>query len=237
MRIVLNNLIADGKNGRNGGGIGFTLIEILIAVTIFAVVLAAINTVFYSAIRLRNQTTQAVEAAMPLEQALAVIQHDLANIVASPTGMLMGPLTTISVTNALQGQVGPDFYTSAGELDGLVPWGNIQKVDYLLAPSPSGGLGRDLVRAVTRNLLSTTALQPETQQPLLSGVQNVTFLYYDGTQWDSSWDTPTQTNLPTAIKVQIQMAPQSKLARLDSPLELVVPMDVLVSTNQTTAIQ
>ena len=69
------------------------------------------------------------------------------------------------------------------------------------------GPGQDLVRAITRNLLPVTRRRmPEEKHTLLSGVQSLTFLYYDGTQWDATWDTTQQTNLPLAIKVQIQMA-------------------------------
>jgi hypothetical protein len=70
----------------------------------------------------------------------------------------------------------------------------------------------------------------------LSGVQNLTFLYYDGTQWDTSWDTTQQTNLPLAIKVQIDMASQPGVAAR-GPLELVVPIDVLVTTNPINGLQ
>ena len=56
-------------------------------------------------------------------------------------------------------------------------------------------------------------------------------LYYDGTQWDHVWDTTQQTNLPLAIKVQIHMAPIRGAVAQAEPLELVVPLDVLLSTN------
>ena len=54
----------------------FTLIEIMIAVAAFAIVLAAINTIFYTALRLRNSTTAAIEKALPMEHALGVIRRD-----------------------------------------------------------------------------------------------------------------------------------------------------------------
>lgn len=170
---------------------------------------------------------------------MEVIQHDLANIVVSTNGVLIGPLQTTSPTNALPDQIGPDFYTSGGEMDGMVPWGNIQKIDYLLSLPTNGvrGPGRDLIRAVTRNLLPLTQpAQPDEQHAILSGVQTLTFLYYDGTQWDPDWDTTQQTNLPTAIKVQIQMA-TARGAAASGPLELVVPMDILLNTNPVTALQ
>ena len=79
---------------------------------------------------------------------------------------------------------------------------------------------------------------PEEKHTILSGVQSVTFLYYDGSQWDPTWDTTQQTNLPLAIKVQIQMAGvgTGPLAAA-RPLELVVPMDILLTTNPVTALQ
>jgi general secretion pathway protein J len=218
----------------------FTLVEMLIAVSIFSILLVAIHSVFYTAIRLRNTAVDSLEATLPLEQGMNVIQHDLANIVTSTNGTLIGPLQTTNPTNMLPDQIGPDFYTTGGELDGMVPWGNIEKIDYLLSMPTNGdrGPGRDLIRAVTRNLLPVTQpSQPDERHAILSGVQNLTFLYYDGTQWESGWDTTQQTNLPLAIKVQIQMAAQPGVAVRRAPLELVIPVDVLLSTNPISGLQ
>jgi type II secretion system protein J len=219
---------------------GFTLIEVLIAMTVCAIVLIAVNTVFYSSLHLRNATDKALEESLPVEQALASIQFDLANLVYATNGTFFGPLQTTNPTNALPGQIGPDFYTSTGQLDGILPWGNVQKIDYaLVAPTNNTGYGQDLVRAVTRNLMPVTQPElPEEKRVLLSGVQSLTFFYYDGTQWQTVWDTTQQTNLPVAIKVQIQMAAQNnRLMAQNQPLELVVPMDIMVTTNTTSALQ
>ena len=218
---------------------GFTLIEMLIAISIFSILLVAIHTVFYTALRLRNTTVESLEASLPQEQALNVIQHDLVNIVTTTNGVFLGPLQTTNPTNTLPDQIGPHFYTTGGELDGMVPWGNVEQIDYLLSQPTNGnrGPGRDLIRAVTRNLLPVTQLpQPDEKHALLSGVQNLTFLYYDGTTWQPQWDTTQQTNLPTAIKVQIQMAPRPGVMARLQPLELVIPIDVLLNTNPVTGL-
>ncbi len=218
----------------------FTLVEMLIAISIFSILLVAIHTVLYTALRLRNTAVDSLEASLPLEQALNVIQHDLSDVVTATNGVFLGPLQTTNPTNTLPDQIGPDFYTTGGELDGVVPWGNIEKIDYLLSQPTNGnrGPGRDLIRAVTRNLLPVTQPpQPDEKHAILSGVQNLTFLYYDGTTWQPSWDTTQQTNLPTAIKVQIQMAAQPGVPVRTQPLELVVPVDVLLSTNPITGLQ
>jgi type II secretion system protein J len=209
------------------------LIEVLIAVAIFAIVLAAINTVFYSGLRLRNRSAESFEEALPVQRTVAVIKRDLANLVL-PGGTLSGALQNTTITNTVAGQASPDFYTSAGLLDNLVPWGDIEKVSYVLADSTNRAPGRDLYRAVTRNLLSPNQ-DPPTQQRLMGGVQGIVFYFHDGNQWLESWDSTAQTNLPLAVKVQIQLAsPGTGLASAASaPIELVVPLDVQVATNQT----
>jgi type II secretion system protein J len=227
---------------RAGPSRAFTLIELLLAVSIMAIVMVAINGVFFAALHLRNSTVNSLEASLPVEQALDVIQHDLANVACSTNtnSVFLAPLQTTNPTNALPNQVGPDFYTSGGELDGVTPWGSMQKVDYLLATSTNGyrGPGRDLIRAVTRNLLPLSQpTPPDEQHTLLSGVQSLMFFYYDGTQWEQTWDTTQQTNLPQAIKVQITMAPTPGVPAQNQPLELIVPIDVLLSTNTITSLQ
>lgn len=229
---------------------GFTLIEILIATTAFAIVLAAINGVYYSAIRLRNKTTLALDDAAPIEHGLATIKRDLLNIVA-PGGTLSGTLQSTSSSNKLAGQASPNFYTSTGTIDETTPWSDMQRVSYLLVAPTNTGFGNDLVRSVSRNLLPS--LQDEyTRQRLMSGVQTLTFLYYDGNQWRDSWDSTTpnlstglSNTLPNAIKVQLQLASpagrgsgrassaEPVASRRDSAIELVVPIRVQAPTNQT----
>jgi hypothetical protein len=116
----------------------------------------------------------------------------------------------------------------------------MEKIDYLLATPTNGykGPGQDLIRAVTRNLSQVNQPpQPDEEHAILSGVQMLTFLYYDGTTWETGWDTTQQTNLPQAIKVQIVMAPKPGVPPRTTPLEIVVPIDVLINTNPITAMQ
>lgn len=211
----------------------FTLIELLIAVLVFAIVLASINAVFYSAVRLRNRAAQSFEESLPLQQTTAVIERDLASLVI-PGGTLSGVFQTTSGSNSVTGQISPDFYTASGLIDpnDLVPWAEVQRVSYSLLDSTNGSAGKDLVRFVTRNLLAGSVQETPAQQFLMSGVDNVAFQYYDGTTWRESWDSSSQTNLPLAIKVQIALTSTQRVAALTAPIELVVPVSVQVPTNQ-----
>jgi len=229
----------------------FTLLEILIAMAAFAIVLGAINSVFYAALRLRNKAADSFEKVLPLQNTMAVMKRDLANLVL-PGGTLSGSLQTTPTSNLNQntngmsasatfvpGQVSPNFYTTGGTIDDTSPFSEMQRVSYVLRAPTNYSQGQDLFRSVTRNLLSTTSEQP-VQQPLLTGVRTLAFLYYDGSQWREAWDSTVAdlktglTNvLPSAIKVQITLASQvNPTGRgLVNPIEMVVPIVVQARTN------
>ncbi len=226
----------------------FTLLEVLIATAAFAIVLAAINAVFYSAVRLRNRAAEATDRVLPLEHTLAILKRDLANIVP-PGGTLFGALQSTPTTSqagqsasallnntaaSIPGQSSPQFYTTTGIIDETSPFADVQKVFYFLAGSTNGNVGKDLFRSFTRNLLPALVDQP-VQQPLLSGVQSINFLFFDGSQWRDTWDSTTaqQAKLPQAIKVQIALAGERKGSSQGAPIELTVPLMVDAGSNAT----
>jgi prepilin-type N-terminal cleavage/methylation domain-containing protein len=243
---------------------GFTLLEVLLAVAVFSIVLIAIHSVFFSALRLRNRTVEVVEKTVPIGQTVAIIQQDLANIVLPGTNMLFGPFQTTptqtsgSQNNALQtgglptggtptgqtagmiaGRSSPVFYTSTGVIDLNSPFADVQKVSYFLAPSTNNTPGMDLYRAVTRNLLPVLT-EESVDQFLMSGVEEINFFFYDGNGWVDTWDSTTPdsatgltNSLPQAIKVQIQLTGDQPTSTAGAPVEIVVPLLVQVSTNQT----
>ncbi|MDB6110139.1 MAG: type secretion system protein GspJ [Pedosphaera sp.] len=212
-------------------GPAFTLIELLIAVAIFAIVLVAINTVFYGALHLRAKTTQALEDLLPTERALAILKRDLAGIV--PPGVLAGVMSSDTTGVGMTQPVALEIFTATGVIDEDTPWGDIQKIDYSLQfpTNKANSTGRDLVRSVTRNLLATTAETPD-QQLLIRDVQTLKFSYYDGTNWNDSWSA-TVSNIPAAIRVSIDFAANKTDARINIPVQMLVPIVSHTVTNQT----
>jgi general secretion pathway protein J len=219
---------------------GFTLIELLLAVAIFSVVLLAINTVFFSALRLQNAVTRRLDQTVPVQQVLGVLRRDL-QMTLPPSGMLasdfrVGAVTTTSGT--AQG-TGIEFYTSSGRPSDEYPWGDVQKVIYQLRDSAGGdrSAGRELYRSVTRNLLSTLGELPE-EQWLLGNVESMEFECYSGTDWRTAWDTSlTETNLPVAVRIRLMMVPEkgTYTPRDRMPYELLVPLMVQYSSFQQTS--
>jgi general secretion pathway protein J len=218
----------------------FTLLELLIAVAIFAIVLTAINGVLYGAMRLRSKTARTIEEALPIQQTVAILKRDLQGIVA-PGGILTGPLQSGAATGGMLPQGATTLYTCTGALDPTLPWGDVQKVAYYLKnpDDPLHAAGQDLVRAVSRNLLAPTQ-QEWVEQWLMSGVERLQLAFYDGNTWRDSWDSTTpnlttgQTNnLPTAIKVQIDLAANYGESQTKAPVQLVVPLVAQARTNRT----
>ncbi len=202
---------------------GFTLIELILAIGVTAIVLIAVNGVFFSAMRLRESTVAAVDGALPVQQALTTLRRDLEGAMPPRTnGIFAGDFKVGGVTSiGLNQPVDIELYTTTGALRANEPWGEVQKVTYQLRlPADRSAPGKDLIRSVTRNLLATVTPQPQDQW-MLAGVESVTYSCYDGTQWRDYWDTTvTDTNLPIAVRVRIQFSGESS-----GPAEIVVPID------------
>ena len=216
----------------------FTMIELILAIGVTAIVLVAINSVFFASLHLRDATTAAVDAATPLDATLTILRRDISCAVPPGASSVMvgdfksGDVTSIGVPDL----VNLELYTATGALnsDPTIPWADVQRVTYgLKSPIPATGGGKDLIRTVTRNLLSETTPEVE-EQWMLGNVQNLRFQCYDGVQWADQWDTSLTsatgtTNLPIAVRVLIQMASAKGVAL--SPVEIVVPIDSQSRTN------
>jgi type II secretion system protein J len=217
------------KSGRRqtNRNAAFTLIEVLLAIGIFAIVLAAVNTVFFAGLRLRAKTTETLEDALPTDRAVSVIARDLAGVV--PPGVLAGVMSSDTTVPGISQQVALELYTTTGIINDTEPWGDIQKIDYSLQfPTNHTGLpGQDLVRSVTRNLLATDTETPVSES-LLSGVQSLKFSYFDGTNWNDTWSS-TLSNIPAAIRVSIDFATSKTDPQLKIPIQLLVP--IVMNTN------
>ena len=210
----------------------FTLIELILAIGIAAIVLVAVNAVFFTAVHLRDAATAAIDAATPIDQAVSTIRRDLQCVVTpKPGGLMSGDFKTGNVTSTgISTPVAAELYTATGSMSASQPWGEVQRVTYELKSSVNGS--QDLYRSITRNLLTTGTPDVE-DQLLLSGVADLHFSCYDGSQWQDRWDTSdtsgVSTNLPLAVRVRIQLGGVEKLN--PNPIELLVPIDSQSRTN------
>jgi len=215
----------------------FTLIEMILAIGVAAIVLVAANSVFFTALHLRNATAVVVDAAAPIDQATAILRHDLqCAVTPNPSGTLSGGFKIGNVTTTgINEPVAAEIYTATGALSANNPWGEIQRVTYGLKSSTRGtAAGMDLYRSVTRNVLAT-ATPDVAEQLMMRGVESVQFSGYNGSQWFNTWDTTdtssANTNLPVAVRVDIQLSGGDR----NTPIVILVPVDSQTSTNLAAA--
>jgi type II secretion system protein J len=219
----------------------FTLLELLLATAIGAIVLLVINATFFAALRLHNTTHDAIDDGLVVQRTLTIVRKDLAGIMIPPsptvtTNRLSGQLTSeVTGTNNLDltsERITPDLYTNSGKLDGWTPYADVQMVSYYLSPATDGTPTKNLVRVVARNLLPATDWATE-DQTLLTGVSSAAISFFDGANWLDVWDSATSSALPTAIKFSVVLAPKNGAStRADpAPIELIVP--VVVKTTAT----
>lgn len=208
----------------------FTLVEMLLAVAISAVVLVAINAVLFGGLHMQARTTELAEQTLPVERMVSSMKQDLLGIV--PMGTLAGPMGTDATATGMTQTPLLEIFTSSAAISDDVPWGDVQRIDYSLQapPNAANSSGKDLVRGVTRNLLSTTQDTP-VQDVLISDVQNLQFSFYDGTNWNDTWST-TLSNIPAAIKISISFVTPKNGKPATPPVQFLVPVVTQSPTNQ-----
>lgn len=230
---------------------GFTLIELICALAITAILIGAIYTVFHGTLRLRETTFGAVEAGLPTDYAERLMRRDLAGALP-PGGTLAGQFAGTSDAQNAGRMDHLDFFTASGVLTAGEPWGDIQEVQYYLLEPGEQSLSMsstarrmftgaksksmDLVRATKRNLV-TTVTQDANEEHLLQNVASLEITYYDGQDWLDDWDSTVQNSTnPTAVKIRITFAvPESEAGtttskasgpRLHPPIEMVCELVV-----------
>ena len=222
----------------------FTLIEVLVTITIFAILLAAINGLLFGAIRLQSKANEAIDNVLPVDRVTTIVKRDVMNMLFETNGMICGGVYGGTYTGdgnnnlplaGLASPVNLSFYTTTAIIDDDNYWGEIQRVDYSLQMASNRlSPGMDLVRTVTHNPLTLSQETPE-QQRLLQNVQTLTVTFFDTTNWNDSWGDPSSVTasniIPTAIRFHVDFAGTRDSAPA-APLELLFPIPIsLINTN------
>ena len=187
---------------------GFTLLEILLASLAAALILSAVYGIFQHALRLRDSGDRRIRASRLRARAESVIRADLQNALISG-GILAATLSGDSAGTDTSNLT----HTGAGNFPGYLKlttttgrdtsddlYGDVQQVEYYIAPDPaasSGGASSAasgiLMRSITRDLLGTASLSSAAQstaareEQILTGVQSFQVSFYDGANWQTTW--------------------------------------------------
>ena len=184
----------------------FTLLELLAATAMTAVLAGSLYATLHTAFRARRTAVAAVERVLKSELAVDLVRGDIESAVV-PKGILAGAFLgedgvgkTGRPSDALMLHCTAD---GAAQADGV---GDIRMVTFACEDDAEGA-GKVLVRRVTRNLLATKVEEPPAEV-LCRGVRSFDLLYFDGMDWQGSWDSAAQENtLLVAVEVTLEMMP------------------------------
>lgn len=207
---------------------GFTLIEMVVALAMVAIVAAALSSTLWTAYHTTRQTQAAVA---PGDQASIALQYFCDDLQCAmqmqpqgyPASVLVGAATaeTNFEQTAFLGTPGQDnrgheaddvvFFTTAESPVHVYANGEIKCVEYKVV-QPVGRADHVLVRRVTRNLLPVSGQNGSTDEEIVcAGVSSFTLEYsYDGTNFGQppltagTWDATQEDNtVPAAVRVTL----------------------------------
>ena len=178
---------------------GFTLLEVIIAIAIFAVIgltsFSIFDTVLQSDERSKSQSARMNE----LQKAFLIIERDI-NQISKRSMRLEGEVPSemflqTEENNLISEEIGLSFVRTGWTNPGyLIPRSEVQAVAYQLKDEVLERLHFNFVDAVI-------GTDPKVR-PLITGVSNLSFEYYDGDSWQESIGA---TGLPTAIAINIEL--------------------------------
>jgi len=183
----------------------FTLLEVLVAATMTALLAGSLYATLYTAFRARRSGVEAVGSSRRAELAADFVCAELRSAVV-PNGILAGTFFGEDATGPLGSESDTvSFYRTADAIDQEAGQGEIMMVELACEPS-SRGSGMDLVRRVRRNLLAPTFYDLPAEV-LCRNVLAFNLRYFDGVEWLDSWDSSVEENtLPLAVEVDLVLA-------------------------------
>ncbi|MEM9020150.1 MAG: type II secretion system protein GspJ [Planctomycetota bacterium] len=190
---------------------GFTLLEVILATVVTAVISAALFASLSVAFGTKRTAEDQVAGRAQLRSAIETIRQDLISV-PRPTGLLAGPM--IGVDSLIGAGADGDYlaYSTPAVVAVAEPEADSIDSDYeqvvlFLAEDPDDPGYHLLVRSATRNPL-TTFEQPGEQRILARRVVSMSLRYYDGTGWTDQWDsTQLEDDLPLAVEVVLVVQP------------------------------
>lgn len=180
--------------------LGFTLVEILIALTIFSIMAGITSSVLYSVFNARDKTTVHTQKLSEMQLALVIIEQDLSQILFKPVKTFEGKQTSVfGLANEVRFSRGGIANPTMEKKQS-----SIVRVHYFVENEK---LIRQSEAAVNRDLI----IDPN-QQILLNDVTKLQIEYINEAQMaQTSW---AQKKLPYAIRLTIHTPYWGKLSQI-----------------------
>ena len=177
---------------------GFTLLELVAVLAIFALIATMGVQALQGALRTQRALADRSAATVELEAALGQLRHDLEH--AAPL-VFVTPGGTVRAAFEV-GARGQGFTLSLAGLAGLDDRPGQGRVEWQLDPADGA-----LTRRMWPVLAPVEADQAGPAQPVIGGIEDLrVFTYAAETGWRSGWEMPADAGpatLPAAVRIEI----------------------------------
>lgn len=225
------NFEARGRSESRGGDRrrrAFTLIELVLAMAMVAVVSVSMFATLRVAFGNQKAAAEAVEPSRTADLAMEFIRDDLENALpphdpqnyTSQYQYLAGAFQGQNTGGASGSDADLIFFSTGSMRQHTSGNGEIKQIE-LTTDTPNGARQKCLVRKCARNLTVEQQPPPYDEEVLVRGVDSFTMRFYDGNNWNDTWDSTQMTpnELPAAVEVTITLdrtppgAPARRLIR------------------------
>jgi len=185
---------------------GFTFVEMMLAATVFAIVMGTL----YSAFRSGLQAYSAADRRSEQLHALRALREDLNQDLMSAYADA-DEFEEVFSTDRQGGIVTVSFYSVPGESEsrnGSV--GDLLFVEYSLS-STADEEGMSLERTISP-VIAGQVLAAADSEILLDDMRSAEFLFFDGQEWTTEWLRPDQ--LPKAVRLEFSQPSSLRSCRV-----------------------
>ncbi len=222
---------------------GFTLLELMVAMTLFTIVMGAAYSLFDSAQAISSDAGKVSRNQQEARFVLETLRRDLQGVV----GMGMYDQESESTEDSVYQFLGSDDGSEEEPRDEIQflalnrdtlystsPESDLTMTRYYLVEKGENPTVQSLVRIKNAALLSSDSLQDEEEEAEEIGpnVMNVNFRYFDGEDWQDSWNSSLSLTLPKAIEVTvfIRIPEEDQVVKFSSKIYLPVAAQTSLQT-------
>jgi type II secretion system protein J len=187
---------------------GFTLLEMILAIAVTAIVTSALFTTMSGTFKTRRQAEDHLAGREAARSVIQLVRSDLQCV--PPAG---GRISGVFIGEDLSGP-GNDpadaltYITANSKYKSVQDLADLRQVELRLLKTSGEEDYYVLGRMVTGNLLATITPEPELQV-LARRVVSLDIQYFDGNDWLDQWDSSERENaLPAAVQLVLVTAPE-----------------------------
>ncbi len=193
---------------------GFTLIEVLIAVGLLAILTTALYGSYFGVARARERTAAVMESSRELSDTLDLIRREVEAAVPPP----VTPSTNMTREQQLRPRLvveDRDYFglpsstltitTRVPTIGDLTPGSGTVRVTYQIIEKN----GKRILRRQERDIFSEDSTVPFL--PQMERISSFLVECYYGSKWVKTFDTEVNRALPDAVRITVQVGDEGKL--------------------------